>query len=100
AASSAAEAAAQGKQEQAKEIMVLWATDAVGSEIGSLVGAAIAGIGVGALAAAGAALSAPLAGALVVGAALAGGFYGAEGGKELYSLLKDRDANGRRDIID
>jgi hypothetical protein len=100
-AASAASAAEQsGDHEGAKAIMRDWALDASGSAAGEALGAVIGGIAVAALAATGLALSAPLAGAIVVGAALLGGFFGADAATELYKLTKDQDGNGKRDLFD
>ena len=100
AANSASAAEANGDSEQAKEIMTQWAVDASGSGIGEAAGATIGGIAVAVLAATGVVLSAPLAGAIVMGAALVGGIFGGDGATGLYELFKDKDENGRRDIID
>lgn len=89
-----------GDSAQAKEIMSLWAVDATGSAIGEAVGGAIGGLAVAAAAAAGVAISVPLAGAIVFGAALVGGIYGADAATEFYHLMKDRDDNSRTDLID
>ncbi|SEM42216.1 Ca2+-binding protein, RTX toxin-related [Variovorax sp. YR750] len=77
-----------------------WAVDAAGSGIGAIVGNAVGGIAVAALAAVGATLTAPVSGALVLGATLLGGLFGGSGATELYHLMGDRDKNGRRDIVD
>lgn len=100
AADSAAAAQVAGNSEQAKNIMAEWFADAAGSAAGEALGVVVGTFAVGVAAAAGAALSAPLAGAIIFGAAIAGGFFGADAAVEFYRLLDDRDANGRRDIID
>ena len=100
AADSAAAAQTAGNSEQAKNIMAEWFADAAGSAAGEALGVVVGTFAVGVAAAAGVALSVPLAGAIVFGAAIAGGFFGADGAVEFYRLLDDRDANGRRDIID
>ena len=96
----AVQANAATSSEQAKAIMRDWALDAVGSAAGEAVFGVVATIGVGVAAAAGVAISAPLAGAIVFGAAITGGFFGGDAAKDFYRLLDDRDDNGRRDIID
>ena len=100
AANSASAAEANGNSEQAKEIMTQWAVDASGSGIGEAAGTTIGGIAIAALATSGVVLSAPLAGAIIMGAALVGGIFGGDGATGLYELFKDKDENGRRDIID
>ncbi len=100
AANASQEAHAAGDNERANDIMAEWAVDAAGSEIGSLVGVAIGGVALAAAAAVGVTLAAPLAGAVVLGGALIGGIFGAGGATDFYHLLSDRDANGRRDVID
>ena len=89
-----------GNSEQAKEIMAVWAVDAAGSGAAEFVAGALATAGLAALAAAGVTVSLPVAGAMVFGATLLGGFFGGDAAVEFYHLLDDRDANGRRDIID
>ena len=92
AANDATAAELSGNSEQAKEIMKLWALDAAGSEIASIIGATLGGIAVAALGVVGVTLSAPLAGALVFGAALVGGLYGGDATTGLYHWLKDPNA--------
>ena len=93
-------ASAAPTSEESKKIMRDWALDAAGSAAGEAFFGAIATIGVGVAAASGAAISAPLAGAIIFGAAITGGFFGGDAAKDFYTLLDDRDDNGRRDIID
>jgi Ca2+-binding RTX toxin-like protein len=100
ATNSAAAAESAGDHDGAKEIMKLWAVDMAGSEVGSLVGGAIGGIAVAALAVAGVTLSAPLVGGIVLGATLIGAIFGGDGGTQLYELTKDKDDNGKRDFVD
>lgn len=100
AAKDAEAAEAAGRPEEAKEIMKEWAALAIASEVGSMLGAALGTLIVGAAGVAGTTLSLPFAGALIIGGGLAGGIFGTEAGAELYRLMDDRDANGQRDIID
>lgn len=93
-------ASAATTDQEAKAIMRDWALDAAGSAAGEAFFGAIATIGIGVTVAAGVAISAPMAGAIILGAAIAGGFFGAEGATDFYNLLDDRDDNGKRDIID
>ena len=52
------------------------------------------------IAAAGVALSAPLTGAIILGAAFIGGIFGAsEGAVGIYELTKDKDRDGRIDLF-
>jgi hypothetical protein len=88
-----------GDHDGAVEIMKKWAVEAAGSGIGFWAGGAIAGLGAAALVAGGV-LSAPVAGALALGVALLGGFFGGDGALELYELTKDKDNNDNRDIFD
>ena len=45
-------------------------------------------------------VTAPLAGAVLLAAALTGGLFGGDAAKDFYQLLDDRDDNGQRDIVD
>ncbi|WP_459873704.1 hypothetical protein, partial [Endothiovibrio diazotrophicus] len=100
-ATSAASAAEEaGDHAAAREIMTEWAVDSAGSAVGEAVGATVGGIAVGALAGAGVTLSAPVAGAIIVGAALIGGIFGGDGAVGLYELTKDQSDDERRDIAD
>ena len=96
----AGQAHSSGDSARAQEIVKEWGVDAAGSWLGATIAAAAAGIALGAVAVAGVAVAAPVAGALVLGASVIGGIFGAEGATELYRLLDDRDANGRRDVVD
>jgi len=98
AAHSAAAAAERGDDEQAKAIMEDWAVDAAGSAAGEALGAAIGGIAVGLLAAVGV-VSAPVTAVVVFGAAIAGGFLGADAAKDLYGSLAGKDDGDRREIL-
>ncbi len=89
-----------GNHEGAKEIVTEWGIDTAGSAAGQALGAAVGAAALTALAAAGVVLSAPVAGALVVGAALTGGFFGGDAAQGIYDLTKDADENGKRDIFD
>jgi Ca2+-binding RTX toxin-like protein len=100
AANAAETAHDDGDTERAKEIMKEWAIDAAGSEVGSMIGVAVGGIAIAAAAVAGVTIGAPLAGAIVLGSALIGGIFGGQGATEFYHLLDDRDANGKRDVMD
>ncbi|MCP5434346.1 MAG: putative Ig domain-containing protein [Chromatiaceae bacterium] len=95
---SAAAAVEQGDDERAKAIMEDWAVDAAGSAAGEALGAAVGGIAVGLLAAAGV-VSAPVAAVVVFGAAIAGGFLGADAAKDLYGSLIGEDEADRREIL-
>lgn len=99
-AGQAAAAEAAGDHEGAKEIMRDWALDAAGSLAGEVVGAALGTMALTLAAAAGVTVAAPLAGAVVLGAALVGGLYGGDAAKDLYELTKDMDANGKSDLFD
>ncbi|MEZ5588521.1 MAG: putative Ig domain-containing protein [Sedimenticolaceae bacterium] len=98
AAHSAAAAAEQGDDERAKAIMEDWAVDAAGSAAGEALGAAVGGIAVGLLAAVGV-VSAPVTAVVVFGAAIAGGFLGADAAKDLYGALTGEDEADRREIL-
>jgi len=89
------EAAGADSSEEAAEIMKQWAAEAVGGEIGSIIGGAAAGI---ALAAVGVA-SAPVVAALVLGASLVGGFVGAEWSSEFYDALGEQDNPNRARVL-
>ncbi|MCB1800106.1 MAG: putative Ig domain-containing protein [Gammaproteobacteria bacterium] len=99
AANTASAAEARGDHEQAKTIMRDWALDAAGSAAGETLGASIAGIALGLVAAAGATVAAPLAAVVVVGAAIVGGFLGADAAKDFHDYLGSRDDENRRDIL-
>ncbi|MCZ4321521.1 calcium-binding protein [Pseudomonas anguilliseptica] len=100
AAAQSAQAHESGDPEGAKRIMELWAADTIGSEVGAAVASVVAGIAVGVLSVAGVAISAPVAGAMIFGAAIVGAVFGADAGVELYELLHDRDNNEKMDLID
>ncbi len=89
------QAASAGSSEEAADIMKRWAVEAVGGEIGSIIGGAAAGI---ALAAVGVA-SAPVVATLVVGASLVGGFVGAEWSSEFYDALGEQDGPDRARVL-
>jgi hypothetical protein len=76
-----------------------WAVDAAGSAAGEGIATALVGLGASALVTAGV-LSAPVAGAIILGATVVGGILGADAAKDLYVLFDDRDGSGKRDIID
>ena len=88
-----------GDREGAKTIVKEWAIDTAGSAAGQSVGAAVGAVAATLLAAAGVAVSAPFVGALVLGAALVGGFFGGDAALGFYKLLDDRDDDGKRDIL-
>lgn len=89
-----------GDHQQAKDIMAEWAADAAGSTAGEAVGAAIGTAAVALAVGAGITLTAPLSGAIIFGAALIGGIFGAEGAVGIYELTKDQDGNGKIDLFD
>jgi Ca2+-binding RTX toxin-like protein len=99
ASQASAEAAARGDNEGAKRIMADFAEETIASEVASRVAGAIALIGVGVAAVAGATISAPVAGAIILGSTLLGGFFGTDAVRDFYRLLDDRDNDGRRDIF-
>lgn len=89
-----------GDHEKAKEIMRDWALESSTGFVGGEIGAAIGGIAVGALAAAGITLSAPVSGAIILGAALTGGIYGADGAKQFQEYLDKQDAEAKKILFD
>jgi hypothetical protein len=89
----------RGNTEEAKTIAKEWAFDVASSTTGQVVAAAVAGVATAAALAVGL-ISAPVAGALVLIAALAGGYFGGETAKDYYVLLNDRDENGNIDLFD
>lgn len=93
-------AAESGDEARAKEIMTEWAADSAGSAAGEAVGISIGGAAVAIIAAAGVTLSAPLTGAIVFGAALIGGIFGAAGAVGIYELTRDLDKIGKLDLFD
>lgn len=99
-ATQAAAAELNGDSAGARQIVTDWALDVAGSTAGQIVGASVGTVAVAVLAAAGAVLSAPVAGAIVIGAALLGGIFGADGATKLYEMTKDLDDNGRMDLLD
>src|SRR5690606_21891143 len=82
-----AQALEAGDKDKAQQIMRDWAAETAASEIAGKIAGTIALIGVGVAAAAGVAISAPLAGALILGATLVGGFFGGEAAKDLLAYL-------------
>ncbi|MEO0444292.1 MAG: hypothetical protein AAFZ92_11245, partial [Pseudomonadota bacterium] len=99
AVSAAAKAEQAGDTEGAKHIMELWAVDAAGSAAGEAIGAGVGTIALGLLAAAGVAVSVPVAGAVILGAALIGGVLGANGATEIYQLTKNQDDAFKQDLL-
>lgn len=95
---SAAELA--GDHEGAKQIVTEWGLDVAGSTAGQALGAAAGAAALTALAAVGVVFTAPVAGALVVGAALIGGLFGGDAAQGIYDLTKDADDNGKLDLFD
>ena len=89
-----------GDREGAKQIVTEWALDVAGSSAGQVVGAAVGATALAALATVGVVFSAPVAGALVLAAALLGGLFGAEAAQDVYSLTRNMDDNGKRDFFD
>jgi Ca2+-binding RTX toxin-like protein len=98
--SAAAAAAERGDDAEAEAIMRDWAVDAAGSTVGEAVGASIGGIAVGLMAAAGVVVAAPVAAVVVFGAAIAGGFLGAEVAADFSEWLGDQDDAQRRDALE
>ena len=96
-AASAAEAA--GDTAGARAIMEEWAVDAAGSYVGEVIGAAVGGVALAALAVAGVTVAAPLAAVAVIGAAIAGGFFGADTATDFYNSLRELDEGQQRDMI-
>ncbi|MBB5206444.1 Ca2+-binding RTX toxin-like protein [Inhella inkyongensis] len=80
--------------------MAEWAADAALSEVGALIGSAVAAIALAAAGAAGAVVSAPVAGAAVLGAALVGSFFGSDAAERLGEYFEDRDHSGRMDALE
>ncbi|MEM9101026.1 MAG: calcium-binding protein [Pseudomonadota bacterium] len=89
---------AAGNSEAAKERMELWAVESASSEAAGVASGTIAGIGAAALVAAGI-ISAPVAIVTVIGASLAGGYFGAEGGNAFYDWLKAGSPEKREQLI-
>jgi RTX calcium-binding nonapeptide repeat (4 copies) len=89
---------AQGRHEEAKAVMNLWAVEAAGSEAAGIAAGAIAGIGTAALVAAGI-ITGPVALVIVVGAALAGGYFGGEQAKAFYLSLNEMSDEQKQDVI-
>ena len=100
ASNSAVAAERAGDSNRAKEIMKEWAIESSGSQVGSVIGASVGTIAVGIAATTGVAISAPIADAVVLGAALIGGLFGGDAALDFYKLLSDSDNNGKRDIMD
>ncbi|PAT31079.1 hypothetical protein CK626_12110, partial [Vandammella animalimorsus] len=101
AAYDAEEAARAGDKERAREIMEQWAAEEAGSELGNVVGTAVGTFALGLASLGGVAVSAPVAATVVLGAALLGSIFGADAGANAYrDYMGDKDANGRRDLID
>jgi len=100
ASSQASAAQAAGNSAQAKEIMSLWAVDAAGSAAGEAVGASVGAAALAMAAVVGVTVTAPVAGVVLIGAALIGGIFGADGATKVYEMTKDLDENGRMDLLD
>lgn len=98
-----AQAATQASNGDTKGAMLTvgdWAAEQAGSEAGSLIGASLGGIALAILAAGGAVATAPAAAVFVTMAAMAGGFFGGDAGKEFFDLCHDLDGNGRIELMD
>lgn len=89
------EAAGADTPEEAKQILTDWAVDAVGGEIGSIIGTAAAGIALAAFAS----VTAPVSIALVLGASIIGGFLGSEAAGSFHDYLNSKDDAARRGIL-
>ena len=96
----AAKIAEEEGSEASKKYIKKWASGALGSTIGSVIGGYAGTVASAALVGAGLTIAAPITGALVLGAAILGGIYGDEFARELYELTGDVDENGRMDILD
>ena len=86
--------------DKAKTIALEFVADLVASDVGAKIGMGLAGVIVGLAAVAGVAISAPVAGALTLIGALLGGYYTSDEIKPYLDYLKDRDGNGRMDVLD
>ncbi|MFG6460092.1 calcium-binding protein [Roseateles sp. DXS20W] len=95
-----AKAMAEGDQDKSVRIMRDFVVEFAAAEVASKISGSIAAIGVGISAVAGVSVSPPIAGALVLGAALLGGFFGGDAVKDYIEYLNDRDGNGRIDVLD
>ena len=91
-ASEAAEAASPAER---KRILEEWAVEAAGGEVGGIIGSVAASI---ALAAVGVAAG-PVSLALVLGASIVGGFFGAEVAGDFYAELKRKSAHDRARVL-
>jgi Ca2+-binding RTX toxin-like protein len=96
----ASEAEAAGDSAGARRIVEEWAVDLAGSAAGEAIGAAAGAAALTLAAVAGVTVSAPIAGALLVGATLIGGIFGADAAAGVYQMTKDLDGNGRMDLLD
>ncbi|MFG6417007.1 calcium-binding protein [Roseateles sp. DC23W] len=90
----------EGDPEEALRIMRDYAAEFAASEFAARIAGGVAVIGIGLATAAGVAISAPVAGLLVLGSVLLGGYFGGESVKPLLEYLNDRDNNGRIDVLD
>ena len=84
----------------AKQHMIDWGISATGGFVGGTLSHGIGTIVLGLAGAAGVTVSAPLAGAILFGAAIIGGMYGEDIAKQIHELWEDMDKNGHRDFID
>ncbi len=90
-----AEASAAPSEAEAEGILKAWAVEALGGEAGAIIGAAVAGIAAAAVGVA----SAPVSAALVLGASMVGGFFGAAWAPEFYRGLGDKDRAERARVL-
>ncbi len=92
--------AAKGDTRGAMRTIGDWAADQAGAAAGEVLGGAVGGIALGILAAGGLVATAPAAAVFVTMAAMAGGFFGGDAGKDFFALCQDLDGNGRIELMD
>lgn len=92
----ASEAASAATGEEAQEIMLDWAVETAGGEIGGIIATAAAGIALAAVST----VAAPVSIAMMLGASLVGGYYGAEWAVDFRGLLDDGDTLADRQLLE
>jgi hypothetical protein len=89
-----------GDHEGAKKILEDWAVDSAGSWMGEVAGALVGGLALAVAGAAGVTVGAPVAGAVILGASLLGGIWGAEGATTAWTIWKNHDDDSRLSLME
>jgi Ca2+-binding RTX toxin-like protein len=88
-----------GDREGAINIIEDWAVDASGSWAGEITGGLLGSLAIGVAVAAGVTISAPVAGAIILGASFLGGIWGADGATTAWEIWKNHDDDSRLTLM-